>query len=32
VRYVLRFIYYAARHRGFKHVRWALEAEGTKWN
>lgn len=31
LRYVCRFIYYAWVHRGFAHVCWALEAEGTKW-
>lgn len=30
--YIARAIYYAAVHRSFKHVRWALAAEGTAWN
>jgi hypothetical protein len=32
LRYIARFAYYAAVHRGFRHVRWALAAEGTTWN
>jgi len=31
LRYVARFIYYAVVHRSLRHVRWALDAEGTKW-
>lgn len=31
LRYVLGFIYYAVKHRGLRHVRWALAAEGLKW-
>lgn len=31
LRYIARAIYYAAVHRGFKHVRWALAAEGVQW-
>lgn len=30
-RYLLRFAYYAAVHRGFRNVRWAMDAEGVKW-
>jgi hypothetical protein len=31
-RYVARFIYYVAVHRGFKHAAWACGAEGVEWN
>lgn len=31
-RYIARFAYYAAVHRGFRNVRWALAHEGTTWN
>jgi hypothetical protein len=32
VRYVVRFIYYVAVHRGFKDAAWACAAEGVEWN
>jgi hypothetical protein len=31
LKYIARFAYYVAVHRGFKHVRWALAHEGTQW-
>lgn len=30
--YIGRFIYWAIRHRSFKHVAWVLEYEGYTWN
>lgn len=32
IAYIGRFIYWTARHRNTKHVRWVLAFEGYTWN
>lgn len=31
IRYVLRWLYWAARHRSFKHAAWVCAYEGERW-
>lgn len=32
IKYIARFVYWAARHRSTKHVAWVLAFEGFSWH